>query len=33
LQVRKNEISQSKWSGGAAHAHLRGDIVHRCLFR
>jgi len=26
LQVRKNEISQSKWSGGAAHAHLRGTL-------
>jgi len=33
LRVRENEVSLPKWSGGAAHAHLRGNIVHCCLFR
>ena len=27
LKVRKNEISLRKWSGGTAHAQLRGNIV------
>jgi len=26
LEVRDNEIALRKWSGGTAHAHLRGGI-------